>query len=209
MAADPDDVGILGRISLRMSVAVATGVASLCVMVAFVFLPDKRDIIVFAAALIGGAATVYSAFYAAATLRIQVRRDKQARAFEMIGALNEHQVTRLRVFIEKNIDDKHLTAIGLYDKIVEDAECLSIISAVLGVYEDMAVAVQEHFVDEHVLHRSVAFLIPWTFARLRPYIEQERVRKGDTRLYIELERLAESWKNGKYLSDGKAIPRGA
>lgn len=100
--SESDEVGILGRISVRVTVAVVVAVAAALLFVAFLTRPADRDVGVFLASLIGGAATVYAAFYAASTLRVQIRQNRQAKAFEtqMNDAMGGQLLTMLRRELE-------------------------------------------------------------------------------------------------------------
>src|SRR6059058_5698719 len=109
MAASDHDIGIVGKFSVRLTVAVLLGIASLAVYAVYLWFPGLRNHIVFAAALFGGAATVYAAYYAASTLRVHVKRDMQARSFKILASLNEHESAKLRVFIEKEVADRKMS----------------------------------------------------------------------------------------------------
>ncbi len=207
MSPSNHDVGILGRFSVRLTVAVVLGIATIATYALYLWLPQARNYIVFGAALVGGAATVYAAYYAASTLRVHVKRDMQSRSFQILASLNEHEAAKLRVFIEKEVADRRMSPDALYKRITEDTECLAVVTAVLGLYEDTAVAIQEGFADERTLYRSLDFVIPWTLRNLREYIDQERTRNYAPDLYIELQRLTESWNGGRFLRDGSPIPK--
>jgi len=57
----------------------------------FLLVSDQqyKEDIKFAAAVIGGAAAIYTAYHAWATLRSNIKRDKQRRSFEIIDSFNE------------------------------------------------------------------------------------------------------------------------
>lgn len=207
MSTSDQEVGILGRLSVRVSMAVLMVVITLVAFALYLLFPEMRSHVIFAAALVGGSSAVYAAYYAASTLRVSVKRDMQARSFDILASLNEHQAAKLRVFIEKEVANRRLSPEALYDRITQDADCLAVVTTVLGLYEDTAVAIHEGFADERPLYRSLAFLVPWTLRQLREYIEEERKRGRAEDLYIDLQRLAEAWSNGRFYHDGKPIPK--
>ena len=200
------DIGTVRRFSVRVTVALIVSVMVIAIFVLYAASPNLRGLVAFAAALVGGGATVYAAYYAASTLKINVVRDMQARSFAVLQTLNEHHPAEVRVFLEKEVIDKNLAAEQLYKKIVEDPKRLSAVSAVLGGYEDISIAIQEGFADEKCLYRSLSFLIPWTFHNLRAYVDEGRRISHNRGLYIEMERLSDSWKAGLFLSTGDVIP---
>lgn len=205
--ASETEVGVLRRWSITMTAAAATILAAGAVIVGYLFLPDHRETIIFISAVIGGASTVYAAYFAALALRLQVRRDKQSRSFAILEGLNAHDSAELRVFIEKEVLTASLSPQDLYGRIVDDSDCLSIVTAILGLFEDTSIAIQEDYADEKVLYRSLSFLVPWTFDSLRSYILEERRRTDTLDLYNEFQKLSTAWQGGHFLGTGDKIPR--
>jgi hypothetical protein len=76
----------------------------------------------------------------------------------------------------------------------------------VGVTPHVFIAIQEGYADEVTLHRSLSFVIPWTYKGLRDYVAEVRERDRDALLYVELERLVDKWKDGKLLSTGESAP---
>jgi len=169
-------------------------------------LPDYRNELRFLTALLGGAAMVYAGYYAGATLRINLARDKQHRGSEILQSLNNIDMASIRVFIEKEIDTKEISQQDLYDKILNNREVLSRITVILGFFEYVSIAIQEDYADEVFLYKSLGFLVPWTFYSLNSYIKEERTRLDESALYIELEKLADAWKKKTSLITGKSLP---
>jgi hypothetical protein len=171
-------------------------------LLAFWLVPEQRSLIAFAAALVGGGATVYAAYYSASTLRVHVKRDKQSKSFELLSRLNEEESVRLRVFIKKDIAGKSLSAADLYRLINDNQGHLTTVTAILGFFEDVSIAIQEGYVDEAPIFKSLSYVVPWTYNELRDYIAQTRIIDRDPDIYIEVEKLVDAWKANRLLSGG-------
>ncbi|MCK4735072.1 MAG: DUF4760 domain-containing protein [Methanophagales archaeon] len=201
-------VGVLSQISFKfkVTVAICLVLAVILLFTLFIILPDYRNELRFLTALLGGAAMVYAGYYAGATLRINLARDKQHRGSEIIQSLNNIDMASIRVFIEKEINTKEISQQDLYDKILNDPVVLSRITVILGFFEYVSIAIQEDYADEVFLYKSLGFLVPWTFYSLNSYIKEERTRLDESALYIELEKLADAWKKKTSLLTGKSLP---
>lgn len=206
MDENESDVGLIARLSLPVGIGILTILGAVGLIALFIFAPERRDVVIFAAAVVGGAAAVYSAFYAASTLRVAVARDRLARSFEMLNKLNEPSMTDLRVFVQKNVVNDDLNAVELFDLINNDARNLSIVTSVLGTYEDFTIAIQRGLVDERVMYCSAGYMVTWTYQNLRLYIDECRRRDKNPHLYREMESLAQTWQQGKFLSSSDEIP---
>ncbi len=76
----------------------------------------------------------------------------------------------------------------------------------MGFLEDASIAVQEDYVDEIVLYKSLANIVSRNWSDLRGYIEQYRQKSGDQTLWIEFEKLHNSWKLGQKLGGPGLLP---
>lgn len=201
-------VGVLSQISFKfkVTVAICLVLAVILLFTLFIILPDYRNELRFLTALLGGAAMVYAGYYAGATLRINLARDKQHRGSEILQSLNNIDMAAIRVFIEKEINSKEISQQDLYNKILNDPVVLSKITVILGFFEYVSIAIQEDYADEVFLYISLGFLVPWTFYSLNSYIKEERTRLDESALYIELEKLADAWKKKTSLLTGKSLP---
>lgn len=200
-----ETVGVLSQISFKVTVAICLVLAVIVLFILFIILPDYRNELSFLTALLGGAAVVYAGYYAGATLKINLARDKQHRSFEILQSLNNIDMASIRVFIEKEITEE-ISQKDLYDKILDTREFLSMITVILGFFEEVSIAIQEDYADEVFLYRSLGFIVPWTFYSLNSYIKEERTRLNENSLYIELEKLADAWKKKTSLITGKSLP---
>ena len=146
---------------------------------------------------------LYTAYYASETLKTQIDRDKVAKAFEFTGHLDDIDIVRIRVFVEHNIDHKHLTQDQVYDLIIKDREVLTAIIKLLGLLEDVSIAAQYGYIDETVAHESLVYIVNWAYNKLGVYISERRRITEDKTLYMTLEKLANSWKNKKSIHGGE------
>jgi len=173
----------------------------------YFYFPHNRDDVKFIATLIGGTAAIYSAYYGGMALRQQIEREKQKSSFEILSLLNRPEFVEVRKFIEtevKNPDEMADTV--LYQKINENQKLDSAVTIVLGILEDASIAIQKEYVCEECLYQSIYQIVVTNFTGLKGYIDQSRSQKQEPLYYIELERLCNSWKSGKRLSDGKPLP---
>lgn len=200
--------GVIARFSITVTVAGLLAIFTIATALLYIFIPDAREELEFCAAIIGGAAVVYSGFYAGLSLRTSMDLSRKNTSFSILNALNQEDLTTIRILIEKELLVKRdeMSRQEVYDKVVNDANILKAATAILGLYEDSSIAVQEGFADERVLYTALCFQVPWIFNGLKPYIEQE---KGltHTDLYCETKKLVDKWENKKLLSTGKDAPK--
>lgn len=200
--------GIVWQIRLNIGVALVLAVFGVALVGLFIRFPDNRSEIAFAAATIGGAAALYSAYFASTTLRVHIQRDKQRQSFAILDTLNEEESVRLRTFIEaEKLHNRALSQEDIYQKIVAKSDLLKAVTHVLGLFEDTSIAIQTGYADEVVLYRSLRFMVTWNFDCLMPYIRQERQMPDGQDLYVELEKLANAWKARTSVIDHKPIKK--
>lgn len=199
-----NEPGVLFGLSLKVTLALVVGIVSLIVVLLHIFIPNARDEISFATAVIGGAAVVYGGYYAGVSVRVAMQRAKADHSFQMLNALNSIDMAKIRILIENEIYQKDVPPAEVYDRIVGDNELLSAVTTIFGLWEDVSIGVRLDYLDEDVLFYSLSFLIPWHFENLKQYIYEERKRNSNPHVYIEMEKLADAWKNDKSLLTGKA-----
>ena len=76
--------GDSGAYRVRVTAVFILLVLSIALIVLYERLPERRDVITFAAAVIGGAATVYSAYFSAAALRLSVQLTRDGNTFNLL-----------------------------------------------------------------------------------------------------------------------------
>lgn len=162
-----------------------------------------RTELTFITAILGGLAFLHSKYYIAKSLKVAIERDKLSWSFNIAKELGNIDVVKIRTFLEKKITSTDIPPSEFYNKIVSDIDVHSSTKMLLGLFEDSSVAVQSGLADEESLFRSLGYLVPWAFRSFSLYIEQVRKETGDDRIYCELEKLHDSWKNKTSLLSGK------
>lgn len=173
----------------------------------FLLVSDQqyKEDIKFAAAVIGGAAAIYTAYHAWATLRSNIKRDKQRRSFEIIDSFNELDRTRIRLFLQKNINASIKSPEEIYKLLKEEKELEEGVVHLLGVLEDVSIAIQTDAADEEILFLSLRGIVIKTTKEFRGYIDYQRKNEDNNFYYIELEKLYDKWKENKSLVTGKSF----
>jgi hypothetical protein len=199
-------VGELLRLNVRIPLWFVLTVGVVSVFVAYFCAAAYRDQIKFTAALLAAAAAIYSAYYVGAALRMQVSRDRQKASFEILSLLNRPEFVDVRNFLEKEVEGHDsISAEALYTKIENNEKLDNAVTVVIGILEDMAVALQHDYVDEDILHESLVAIVRRNWSGLRGWVEQIRKKRNEPEIAIELQKLAASWDSGRRLSDGRKL----
>ena len=195
-------VGVVKEINIQITIAVLLAVLSVAAILGFISWPSIRDELVFAAAITGGAAAIYSAYYIGATLRLSIIKEKQKMSYAILDHFNRVDINIIRSTID-SLSSQQLSQKDVYERIVADHELHSSVRLLLGLIEDMSIAIRKDVVDEEILYISLSFVVPWTFSHLSSYIKEFRERYRVPSIYIETQRLAEAWNTGRSLIDGR------
>lgn len=197
------------RIKLNIPLwTIVMGVASV-IGVTYLLAPKYRDEVKFLAILIGSASGIYSAYYVGAALRIRIVQDKLERSFKILEQFGAIELIRARKEVERITESsENVASEEQYKKIISDSDLLVSVIALLGALEDLTIAIRQDYVDELVVYRSLCHIVTWNFKHLRSYVEQERKKTEDPRLFSEVEELARSWGDRKLLSTGATVPPG-
>lgn len=140
------------------------------------------------------------------TLRENIHRDKLHQAFYFTEKLNSIDRASIRVFIEKEIYGGKIAPADFHEKIISDNQLQSAVKSLLGLFEDISIAIQHDYVDEEACYQSLAFLILFTYQTFLPFIQEERRLFEMPPLFCELEKLAGAWKLKTSLGTGKQLP---
>jgi hypothetical protein len=201
-------VGEILRINVSIPLWVGLTLGVVALLGTYLFKPDYRDHIKFAAALLGGAAAIYSAYYIGAALHLQVNRQRQQGSFDVLSLLNRPEFAKVRNFVETEVDGHAaLSATQLYEKVAGNKELDDAVTIVLGILEDASIAIQYDFIDENILCDSLDYIVKRSFHALRGYIEQLRRQRNEPLYFVELAKLCTSWDSGRRLADGKPLPK--
>jgi hypothetical protein len=215
-------IGRLMQVKVDIDIRIAGLVALLGVVIclSFILFPGFRAELKFFSAVIGGMAGVYSAYYAGSGLRAAVEQGKAAveqgkvaveqgkiqRSIEFSKRFSSTDLARLRSLLHE-FDKEEVRPSEFHSSIINDSERLLATKAVLGIFEEVSVSVQLDHANELALYKNFNFVVPWAFDRLKPYVDRERDICDDRTIYCETEKLANSWKAGRYLLTGEKLPK--
>lgn len=200
-------VGNILRFNITIPLWLVVTIGVIIIAVGYIAIPAQRSLIQFLSVLVAGAAAIYSAYYVGAALRLNLEREKQKASFEILSLLNRPEFVEVRRFLETQVEGHaKVSAEELYNKISADVKLDHSVTIVLGILEDMSIAIQSDYVNENTLYMSVFDIVRRHFHSLRGYIEQMRKVRSQPDFFIELEKLCNSWESCKRLSDGKRLP---
>jgi len=200
--------GVLGKISIKITVALLLALICLALIIIFVLFPTFQDNLKFAVAVIGGAAAIYGGYYAAITFHLSLQEKKKEHSFDFLRILNQLDMYEVRKIIEHEIECENISPNDLYNKIKSDLRLCTSVETTLGFFEDISIAIQENYADERILYLSVGYTAPWLFRGLQHFIHMERKKCEDNTLFIEIEKLADAWKVNKSIINGEYFLKG-
>ncbi len=200
-------VGLLGhiRVNIPVTVAVLIVLMATALIVSHILFPSVREHLKFGATVMAGAAAIYGAYYAGKSLRESLLRGKKKNSFEMLQVLNCIDMAKIRHLIENEISDKNISPNELYEKILAESDLLAAITTLLGLFEDMSIAIQQDYADEYILFLSLEHLVPWSYDGLIHYINECRRKHNNPRVYRELQKLANEWKENRSIVTRKPL----
>lgn len=137
--------------------------------------------------------------------------DRQIRTLDALERFNQQKILEFRVRLREYMDGvepvEPMPAISEAERIRRITESpegrpdlpslAEMATPILGMLEDLSIAVQVGCLDERILQGALALIICDVFEGLKPYIDYRRrlVRLGDpSALYRETEWLYERWK---------------
>lgn len=197
--------GVVGIVYFKIKLWIALALLGITFFLLFLKWPELRAPLAYSAALVSALTVVLSAYYLVTNSAITIARDKVHRSFEFTKQLNDVNLTRIRTFLDNELDHHVLAPSEFYKKVAANPEIASSLKCLLGVFEDASIAVQYDYVDEKTLYASLCFLVPWSAENFRPYISEQRRISGDGILYAELDKLADAWKKKLSLRTGKPL----
>jgi len=202
--ADKRSIGRPIAFSLSPPVAAVVILLAIGLVAAFATWHAARSELIYGAAVLGGSTGLYSAYYAAAAIRLQIYRDQQARAFEFINQYNEDARTRARVYSETLNPLDELSPKEVEERIAADPELREGVRGILNSFEEMAIAVRTGYADEPVAFFFFVSVLPFAMRRLGAYISTARTEE-DNLTWVEAERLAAAWRAGISVIDRRAL----
>lgn len=193
---------IVGAIRTVVSILVAIALLILAAVAIWLFMtkPTDRETLKFAAATIGGSMAIFGAFFAFISASAGAAQTRRARSLEIIDQLNKLEMVEERFQLESD-----LTKVGdIYGHVTADPLKHARLTHLLGMFEDIAQAINLNVADERVLYDSLDFILPTAFKQYQSFIMAERNACGDPRLYKHLEDVVNAWNSQKsYRSNRK------
>jgi len=195
-------------IAFRLTVGAISAIGAGALIFAFWMWPSQKDLIVFSAACIGGAAAVSASIYRGKSLELSAiqQRDrleagKRLAALRLIEQWNSptffHGKKAWRVLMRRIITDKspdRVQAVRNAFTATDDHDTAeSNLSEILNFLEGLALAVRESVVNEQVAMDFFKTIVHRTYEHLEDWIKDRR-REVGPRVYQELETLVERWK---------------
>ena len=101
------------KIAVTITVAGLLAAVSIAAMLLYIFVVESREELEFCAAIVAGAAVLYSGFYAGLSLRTSIEQSKRDRSFAILNQTNpkETAVVRIKHYIDR---EQELTDENLY-----------------------------------------------------------------------------------------------
>ncbi|MGH7739124.1 MAG: DUF4760 domain-containing protein [bacterium] len=176
-------------------------------IIGYCLFPENREGIKFFASLLGWGAAVFGAYCAVVSLNLKIKQDKRAESFKILERLNMQEWVGVRTLVGRKSEGRHkISDQKFYALVNGHKQFYDGVMMLLGLLEDTSIAIQEDYVDEIVLYKSLADIVPAGWKNLRGYIEQYRKKSNDSTFWIEFEKLHNAWEMGRKLSDNKVLP---
>lgn len=193
------------RVSFKVTVALVILALSAALITVYFVFPLFRSHLVFIAAVIGGAGAIYGGYYTGLTVKQLRHQELKNRSFELVRRLDDIATISQRKRLESEIKVGGSSDQHVYSTIQGDKELLGIATMLLNYFEDLAIAVQEDFVDERIMFRSLRWIACSTNERLGPYVRELRRMQSTPTFYIQFDRLVKRWSEAKALSSEDAL----
>lgn len=186
-------LGTLGSISFRVTVGVPIALAALGLIAAFALFPSARTELTFCAAVIAGAAGVYSAYYGAANLRNQVELGKKRHALEFIQHWPTEQRGRERRLLRESLKPESMPAAELVEVIRKHEDLEGAARTHLNFIHAIAIAIQREIVDELTVFDYFHLIVRDTVELLNAYITAEQNDAGRREIWEPVQWLDRRW----------------
>ena len=222
MNQNKDIVGVL-KIHLPLSfAALSVMLTATLTWIQFSIDEKYKPILGFLVQAIGSNATAVGAFYALKTLNLngealrlqsmetqniqnevrlrQQQEKKMDRANQYMDKWDEPHMASARDTIREIMDTPLVNGESRRNRVLvcleRRPEVKKDITVVLNLLEKIAIAVEKDIVDAHVIKDFYMPIVPEVWEFLRAYADDLRDRKGVSTIYLSLENLDKSWKEG-------------
>lgn len=176
------------------------------ISIAYFYFSGSRNEIIFFISLLWGLGTIYAWYYAGETLKKTFEYNRLAKTFEFIQKFDQPHLLAGIMYIDKNFDVRCVTQKDIMTHMESNEELFASLKGILNLCEDISIAIQKWYIDEEVAYLSLAWLYHKYVTVFQPFIDEYRKKNWFNWIYIESQRLANSWKEGKYLSTTKSLP---
>jgi len=194
---------LFGAFPVKLRYIACLVVASLAVTAAYVVYPNLHEELKFFLSVIGGAAVIFGCYYNAITLRQTLQDRRKEHAFALINAQSD--MADARKIVGELIRQPNVSPADLTRNICSDIKLRAYVDTILCHIENISIAIQNHYVDEQVLHSAAGTFVSFYSEGLTDYIDEVRkMYKSDT-IYCELKELAAAWKAKRSLATGQRL----
>lgn len=156
-------------------------------------------------------AAVVATAVAAVTIRNHREMTRLRETFAMMDRLNwdKDHIDARRVFadIREELARRKELVAKFVDPIKRDRAKAATLMTIMSNYENLALGVRLHIIDETFLHRYVRGVLLWDWDYFSPFVIQARHRHKNPNVYIEFEGIAMAWQNNKSYRTGKKLRR--
>ena len=114
----------------------------------------------------------------------------------MVQALSDASSVEVRDELQKDIDNPDYSDCAdekQYDRISQDPKLKVKLLQVLGIFEDISIAIRRGIVDEQFLKDSLRSMVLLYYHGFEGYIKGLRRKTSNPRYYLELENLKNEW----------------
>jgi hypothetical protein len=188
-------LGTIGTSSLHVTVGIPIALLAIVLMVAFAAFSSARTELAFCAAVVAGAAGVYSAYSGAANLRGQVELAKKRHALEFIQHWPTEQRARERGLLRKRLQPDTMAPEELVRIVREHEELEGAARTHLNFIHAIAIAIQRDIVDEPTVFDYFHLIVRDTVNLLEAYIDAEQRGSAQEAIWAPVLWIDRSWRD--------------
>lgn len=192
------------EVTLRITAAAVIGLAALVLVAVFIVFREYREEVRFVANVLSWSGGIYAAYHAGISLRLNLYRDRQKRAYEILDSFNKVDSASVRSMIDSALAGSAQPTLA-YQAMKSDKDKDGAIRYVLGILEDMSIAIRTGYADENILFASLCGTTLRYYDAFKTYIDELRRDRNNPKIYIELERLAGAWRTNRSLANNRAV----
>ena len=188
-------LGTLASSSRRVTVGIPIALLAIGLIVAFAAFSSARTELAFCAAVVAGAAGVYSAYSGAANLRNQVELAKKRHALEFIQHWPTEQRARERRLLRENLQPDSMPREELVRIVRQHEELEGAARTHLNFMHAIAIAIQQDIVDEATVYAYFQLIVRDTVNLLDAYIDAEQRSAAQQAIWAPVQWLDRRWRD--------------